>query len=184
MPAACLRQHRSRQRPYAERRPVNWRCCISSRPLRISLKRIPATSPVAVLIFTSTPAASVLLPSTPQSEADSTVAAKATGQHHTRSPPMRTASGGNHQPGPPPPFQTPADIPCVAALGDSGNNTPNHAPWETASCRHRQPGLRGCGPVTLPQTRSPVCRCRHLAAFQDTKPTTTLGTKRKASGGN
>lgn len=37
--------------PHAERRPVNCRGCVSSRPLRISLKRIPATSPVAVLVF-------------------------------------------------------------------------------------------------------------------------------------
>ena len=88
-------------------------------------------------------------------------------------------------------LKTPADIPSVASLGYSGNNTPHHAPKEAANCRHRQPLLRGCGP--RPPLRRPAVPSAAVVISPPfkTKPTTTLGTQdpgltahtRNASGG-
>ncbi len=78
---------------------------------------------------------------------------------------------------PPPTRWTPANIPSVASLGDSGNNTPHPAPWEAANCRHHHSGQLACEPHSpIRRPAVPPAAVATSPPFQ-TMPTTTLGTK-------
>ncbi len=109
----------------------------------------------------------------------------ATGSFLTRSPPLQGTppAATNTKLYPPPPSRPRPDRSC-------GNSMPPHyrtnnpAPREAANCRHRPPLLWGCEP--RPPLRRPTVPSAAVVISPPfkTEPTTTLGTKRNASGGN